>query len=66
MRVDSVAKVTENAFIAGYCECIEDIPDTIDQFFITTVAPIFIEFIGNTAKQLKKLRLSPLEEGVKA
>jgi len=66
MRVDSVAKATENEPIVGYCECINYISDTIDQSLITTVVPIFIELIGNVVKQPKRLRLSPLEEGVKA
>jgi hypothetical protein len=66
MRVDRVATATESVSIAVCREYIEDIPDTINQSFITTVAPIFIELIGNMAKQLKRLRLSPLEEGIKA
>ena len=66
MRVDRVARATENVFIAGCCEYIEDIPDTIDQSFVTTVAPIFLALIGNMFKQLKTLRLSLLEEGVEA
>lgn len=64
MRVDRVAKATENVFIDGYCAYIEDIPDSINQSFSTTVVPVFIVLIDNIIKQLKRLALLPLEEGV--
>jgi hypothetical protein len=66
MKVNRVARATENVFIAGCCEYVYYLPDTIDQASDTTVALIFIEFIGNMVKQIKRLQPSPLEEGVRA
>ena len=60
MRVDRVAKATENVFIAGRCEYVYCIPDTIDQASDTTVVLIFIKFIGNMVRQIKRLQPSPL------
>jgi len=64
MKLDRVAKATEQVFIAGCCECIEDIPDTVTQASAAAKVPIFTESIDNMVKQLKKLGSSPLREEV--
>ena len=65
VKLDKVATTTEKVFIAGCCECIEDIPDTVAQASAAAKVPIFAELIDNMVKQLKKLGPSPLWEGVK-
>jgi heterodisulfide reductase subunit A-like polyferredoxin len=64
VKLDKVATTTEKVFIAGCCECIEDIPDTVTQASAAAKVPIFTELIDNMVKQLKKLGPSPLREGV--
>lgn len=41
VKLDTVATATEGVFIAGCCECTEDIPKTIAQASAAAEAPIF-------------------------
>ena len=66
MRVDRVAKATDNVIITGCCEYVHCVPDTVDQASDTTVALVFTEFAGSMVKQIRRLQPSPLEEGVRA
>jgi len=64
VKLDPVATATDGVFIAGCCECIEDIPDTVAQASVAASVPIFAELIDNMVKKLKKLGPSPLRKGV--
>jgi heterodisulfide reductase subunit A-like polyferredoxin len=64
VKLNKVTTTTEKVFIAGCCECIEDIPDTVAQASAAAKVPIFAELIDNMVKQLKKLGPSPLRKGV--
>jgi len=59
VKLDPVATATEGVFIAGCCECTEDIPDTVAQASVAE-APIFAELIEEMVKQLKQLGPAPL------
>ena len=65
VKLDTTATATEGTFIAGCCECTEDIPDTVAQASAAAEAPIFTELSEEMVKQLKKLGPAPLREGVK-
>ena len=45
VKLDTVATATEETFIAGCCECTEDIPDTVAQASAAAEAPIFAQVI---------------------
>ena len=50
VKLDIVAKATEGTFIAGCCECTEDIPDTIAQASAAAEVLIFAELIERMVK----------------
>ena len=66
MKLDRVAKATEQVFIAGCCECIGDIPDTVAQISPVAEPAILAESIDSIAKQVRRLEPSPLQEGIEA